>query len=70
MRRYRMLLPGLVMVGLGGRLMGLGARLIFVSPPALPLWFVWLGGLFLWNFGIAFCMAGLLLALFFPVSGS
>jgi hypothetical protein len=58
MRRYELLIAGMLMVGAG-------AYLLFSTPPALPLWFVWLAGPFLWYMGIAVCIAGIGVALFF-----
>jgi hypothetical protein len=61
MRRYKLLLAGLLMVGAG-------AFLIFVNPQALPLWFVWLAGPFLWYVGIAVSMVGIAFSLFLPLN--
>lgn len=57
MRRYRMFVAGMLMVGAG-------AYLIFVNPHVFPLWFVWLAGPFLWYVGIAVTIGGLAAALF------
>jgi hypothetical protein len=57
MRRYELLIAGMLMVG-GG------AYLIFRTPPALPLWFIWIAGPILWYMGIAVCIAGIGVALF------
>jgi len=57
MRRYNMLIVGLLMIGAG-------ASLIFTNPRTLPLWFVWLVGPFLWYVGIAVSLAGTAAALF------
>lgn len=57
MRRYNMLLTGLLMVGAG-------AFLFCASPQILPLWFVWLTGSFLWCVGIAVGIAGAAVPLF------
>lgn len=59
MHRYNVLIVGLFMVGAGG-------YLIFANPQALPLWFVWLTGPFLWYVGIALSISGLAMALFMP----
>jgi hypothetical protein len=59
MRRYNMLLTGLLMVGAG-------AYLFRASPQPLPLWFVWLAGSFLWCVGIAVGIAGAAVPLFVP----
>ena len=59
MRRFNMLIAGLLMVGAG-------AYLIFSNPQALPLWFVWLAGPFLWYVGIAVSIIGLAVTLFSP----
>ncbi len=61
MRRYNLLLVGLLMVGAG-------AFLIFTNPQALPLWFVWLAGPFLWYVGIAVSIGGIGVALLLPLS--
>lgn len=61
MRRYNLLIVGLFMVGAGG-------YLIFANPQALPLWFVWLAGPFLWYVGIALSITGVAVALFKPVA--
>lgn len=61
MRRYGMLIAGLLMVGAG-------AYLIFSNPQALPLWFIWLAGPFLWYVGLAVSMIGLAVTLFSPLS--
>ena len=58
MRRYELQIAGMLMVGAG-------AYLIFSTPPALPVWFVWLAGPFLWYVGIAVCIGGIGVALFF-----
>jgi hypothetical protein len=58
MRRFRLPFAGLVMVGIGG-------FLLFATPQNLPLWFVWLGGAFLWYAGLAVTIGGLAVALFF-----
>jgi hypothetical protein len=57
MRRYRLMIAGLLMVGAG-------AYLIFANPQALPLWFVWLVGPFFWYVGIAASVSGMGVALF------
>jgi len=57
MRRYNMLLTGLLMIGAGG-------YLFFASPQILPLWFVLLAGSFLWCVGIAVGIAGAAVPLF------
>jgi hypothetical protein len=57
MRRYNMLLTGLLMVGAG-------AYLFHASPQILPLWFVWLTGSLLWCVGIAVSIAGVAVPLF------
>ena len=57
MRRYSMLLTGLLMIGAG-------AYLFFAPPQALPLWSVWLAGSFLWCVGIAVGIAGAAVPLF------
>jgi len=57
MRRYNLLIVGLLMVAPG-------AYLIFTHPQNLPLWFIWLAGPFLWYVGIAIAIgsiAGILL---------
>ena len=59
MRRYNMLLTGLLMVGAG-------AYLISVTPQILPLWFGWLTGSFLWCVGIAVGIAGAAVPLLLP----
>src|SRR5690349_9080074 len=61
MRRYKLMIAGLLMVGAG-------AYLIFTNPPALPLWFVWLVGPFLWYVGIAVSIGGTGVALLLPLS--
>ncbi len=61
MRRYNLLLVGLLMVGAG-------AFLIFTNPQALPLWFVWLAGPFLWYVGIAVSIGGIGIALLLPMA--
>jgi glucose dehydrogenase len=61
MRRYKLLLAGLLMVGAG-------AFLIFNNPPALPLWFVWIAGPILWYIGIAVSIGGIGVALLLPFS--
>ena len=61
MRRYKLLFVGLLMVGAG-------AFLIFTNPQALPLWFVWLAGPFLWYVGIAVSMVGIAFSLFLPLT--
>jgi hypothetical protein len=58
MHRFRLPFAGLVMVGMGG-------FLLFATPQNLPLWFVWLGGAFLWYAGLAVTIGGLAVALFF-----
>ena len=58
MHRFRLPLAGLVMVGIAG-------FLLFATPRNLPLWFVWLGGAFLWYAGLAVTIGGLAVALFF-----
>jgi hypothetical protein len=58
MRRYELLIAGMLMVAPG-------AYLIFSTPSVLPLWFVWLAGPFLWYMGIAVCIGGIGVALFF-----
>ena len=63
MRRYKLLLLGLLMVGAG-------AFLIFTNPQALPLWFVWLAGPFLWYVGIATSIGGIGVALLLPLSAN
>ncbi len=60
MRRYKLMSAGLLMVGAG-------AYLIFTNPQALPLWFVWLVGPFLWYLGIAVSVGGIGVALFLPL---
>lgn len=60
MRRYSMLIAGLLMVGAG-------AYLIFSNPQAFPLWFIWLAGPFLWYVGIAVSIVGLAVTLFSPL---
>ena len=57
MRRFNMLIVGLLMIGAG-------AGLIFTNLQTLPLWFVWLVGPFLWYVGIAVSLAGTAAALF------
>ncbi len=57
MRRYNMLLTGLLMVGAG-------AYLFCASPQILPLWFVWLTSYFLWCVGFAVSAAGAAVPLF------
>ncbi len=52
MRRYGLLLSGMVMAGAG-------SYLIFGNPDAFPLWVVWLAGSFLWYVGIAVTIGGL-----------
>jgi len=59
MRRYNLLIAGLLMVGAG-------AYLIFTNPQALPLWFVWLAGPFLWYVGIAVSISGIAINVFIP----
>jgi hypothetical protein len=59
MRPYRLLFAGLLMTAVGG-------YLIFSMPEALPLWFVWLAGPFLWYIGIAVSITGLAVPLFVP----
>jgi hypothetical protein len=59
MRRYKMLIAGLLMVGPG-------AYMIFKTPQALPLWFVWLVGPFLWYVGMAVSITGIAVAWFLP----
>jgi hypothetical protein len=61
MQRFRLPFAGLVMVGIGG-------FLLFATPQNLPLWFVWLGGAFLWYAGLAVTLGGLAAALFFPAA--
>ncbi len=61
MRRYRVLVSGLLMVGAG-------AFLMFSSPDALPLWFIWIAGPLLWYIGIAISIGGAAFALFLPLS--
>lgn len=61
MRRYKLLLTGLLMVGVG-------AFLIFSNPQALPLWFTWLAGPLLWYLGIAISIGGIAYAFFLPLS--
>ncbi len=58
MNRFRLPFAGLVMVGIGG-------FLLFATPQNLPLWFVWLGGAFLWYAGLAVAIGGFAAALFF-----
>jgi len=59
MRPYPLLFAGLLMSGIGG-------YLIFAMPQALPLWFVWLAGPFLWYIGIAVSITGIAMPLFVP----
>jgi hypothetical protein len=59
MHPYRLLTAGLLMSGAGG-------YLIFTTPEALPLWFVWLAGPFLWYVGIAVSMTAIAIPLFVP----
>jgi hypothetical protein len=61
MSRYKLLVAGSLMLGTG-------AFLIFSNPQALPLWFVWLAGPFLWYVGIAVTIVGIAVGLFLPVS--
>jgi hypothetical protein len=61
MRRYSILIAGLLMVGAG-------AYLIFSNPQTLPLWFIWLAGPFLWYVGIAVSISGLAVTLFSPMT--
>lgn len=61
MRRYKLLLVGLVMVASG-------AFLIFANPQALPMWFTWLAGPLLWYLGIAISISGIAYAFFLPLS--
>jgi type III secretory pathway component EscS len=61
MRRYKLLVGGLLMVGAG-------AFLIFTNPQALPLWFVWLAGPFLWYVGIAVSIVGIAVGMFLPLT--
>ena len=61
MRRYKILMTGLLMVGTG-------AYLIFRNPEFLPLWLVWLIGPFLWYVGIAVSIGGVGAALFVPLN--
>lgn len=61
MRRYKLLFGGLLMVGAG-------AFLIFTNPQALPLWFVWLAGPFLWYLGIAVSIVGVATSFFLPLT--
>lgn len=61
MRRFRLPFAGLIMVGTGG-------FLLFATPQNLPLWFVWLGGAFLWYAGLAVTLGGFAAALFFPAA--
>ncbi len=63
MRRYRLLMSGLLMVGAG-------AFLMFSNPEALPLWFIWIAGPLLWYAGIAISIAGVAFALFLPLNQS
>jgi hypothetical protein len=58
MKRFRLPFAGLVMVGIGG-------FLLFATPQNLPLWFVWLGGAFLWYAGLAVAIGGFAAGLFF-----
>jgi hypothetical protein len=59
MRRYMLLMTGLLMVGAGG-------YLIFANPPSFPLWFVWLVGPGLWYVGIGVTIGGVGFAAFMP----
>ncbi len=59
MRRYKVLISGLLMVAAG-------AFLIFSNSQALPLWFIWLAGPLLWYLGIAISIGGIAFALFRP----
>ena len=61
MRRYKLLISGLFMVGTG-------AYLIFTIPAFLPLWVVWLFGPFLWYVGIAVSIGGAGVALLVPLN--
>jgi hypothetical protein len=61
MRRYKLLLTGLLMVGTG-------ASLIFWNHTVLPLWFIWLAGPFLWYVGIAISISGMAFAFFLPLT--
>lgn len=61
MKAFRLPFAGLVMVGSGG-------FLLFATPQNLPLWFVWLGGAFLWYAGLAVTIGGFAAALFFPAA--
>jgi hypothetical protein len=57
MRRYQVLLAGMLMIGTG-------AYMIFGNSEALPLWFVWLAGPLLWYLGIATAIVGLAVTFF------
>lgn len=50
----------------GALMVGVGGYVIFdnPNPPAIPLWFVWLTGLFLWYVGAGVCIGGVAWALF------
>ena len=61
MRRFNVLIAGLVTAACGG-------YLIFANPETLPLWFVWLAGPFLWYAGIALSIVGAAVVLFAPRS--
>lgn len=61
MRRYKLLITGLLMVGTG-------AFLIFSNHTVFPLWFVWLAGPFLWYVGIAISIGGMAFAFFLPLT--
>lgn len=61
MRRYKILIVGLLMVSAG-------AFLIFSNPQALPLWFIWLAGPLLWYMGIAISIAGIAYSFFLPLT--
>jgi|SRR5579884_989405 len=61
MRRYKLLSAGLLMVGAG-------AFLIFANPQALPLWFIWIAGPFLWYVGIAVSIVGVAFGFFLPLT--
>jgi len=61
MARYKLLIVGSLMLGAG-------AFLIFTTPQALPVWFVWLAGPFLWYVGIAVTIGGIAVGLFLPLS--
>lgn len=49
----------------GALMAGMGGYVIFANPnlPAIPLWFVWLGGFLLWCVGGGLCTGGVAWAL-------